>query len=184
MTRLLEQWAGGDEGARDRLVPLVYDALRRLASRHLSGERQAATLQPTSLVHEAYIRLVEQKQPDWQSRSHFFGVAAHVMRQVLVDHARNRRSQKRGGGAVMVDLKDTALGMGHGGADVIAIHDALNHLEQFDRRKCRIVELRFFGGFTEEETAQHLAVSTRTVRRELRLAEAWLNTQLGRSGMP
>jgi RNA polymerase sigma factor (TIGR02999 family) len=178
VTRLLQEWAGGNEGARDQLVPLVYDTLRRLASHYLSGERDATTLQPTALVHEAYLRLVDQNVPDFQNRSHFYGVAAQLMRQVLVDHARARRAEKRGGGAVIIELSDTALGAGGHGADVVALNDALESLAKIDARKSRIIELRYFGGFSEQETAEFLSLSSRTVRREARLAEAWLCAQM------
>jgi RNA polymerase sigma factor (TIGR02999 family) len=178
VTRLLQQWAGGRQEARDELVPLVYDTLRRLASRYLADERDAATLQPTALVHEAYLRLVDQSLPDFRNRNHFFGVAAQLMRQILVDHARARRSQKRGGGAVMVEFTETALASAGKGTDLLGLNDALESLAALDPRKSHIIELRYFGGFTEEETAEFLAVSARTIRRETRLAEAWLYAQL------
>jgi RNA polymerase sigma-70 factor (ECF subfamily) len=179
VTRLLRDWAGGDQAAREQVVPLVYDTLKRLASKYLSSERNAGTLQPTALVHEAYMRLVDQKLPDWQNRNHFYGVAAHLMRQILVDHARSRLSAKRGGGAIEVEL-DRALGVGAGGTDenVLALGSALDQLQEMDERRCRIIELRYFGGFTEEETGKSLDISPATVRRETRLAEAWLYTRM------
>jgi RNA polymerase sigma factor (TIGR02999 family) len=183
VTRLLRDWANGDQAARDQLVPLVYDTLRRLASKYLAGERHADTFEPTALVHEAYMRLVDRTLPEWQSRSHFYGVAAHLMRQILVDHARERLAAKRGGGAVQVELNE-ALGIGRAATDekLITLGSALDQLEDLDPRRARIVELRYFGGFTEEETAQSLEISPATVRRETRLAEAWLYTQMSPAG--
>jgi RNA polymerase sigma-70 factor, ECF subfamily len=151
VTNLLLDWRNGDEAALARLTPLVYDELRRLAGGYLRRERAGHTLQATALVHEAYLRLIGQQHLDWQSRAHFFGVAAQVMRHVLVDQARSRRAAKRGGGEVLLPLDEAA-----------------------DERKSRVVELRYFGGLTEEETAEVLGVSPATVRRESRLAEAWL----------
>lgn len=185
LTLLLHRWvAGGDEKARDELVPLVYDALRRLAGRYFAGEQGAVTLQPTALVHEAYLRLIDQRLPDFKNRTHFYGIAAQVMRQILVDHGRARRSHKRGGGVVMVELTEGAFGAQKAGTDVVALNDALNTLSEIDVRKSRIIELRYFGGFTEEETGEFLTLSTRTVRRESRLAEAWLHDALQSSEKP
>jgi RNA polymerase sigma factor (TIGR02999 family) len=169
----------GDDQARDRLVPLVYETLRRLAAHYLSDERHAQTLQPTALVHEAYVRLVEQKLSDWQSRKHFYGVAAHLMRQVLVDHARRRLSEKRGAGAIQVEL-DQALHVAAAAqpVEILALNDALDELGQADQRRCQAIELRYFGGFSEEETAEALSLSVATVRRDLRAAEAWLSARL------
>jgi RNA polymerase sigma factor (TIGR02999 family) len=178
VTLLLLDVKKGDPGALDRLVPIVYDELRRLAARYLRDEHAAATLQPTALVHEAYVRLVAQDTPDWECRSHFFGVAAHLMRQILVDHARRRRSQKRGGGAVPVTL-DEALALAPQKADsILALDDALTALSAVDERKCRVIELRYFAGLTVEETARALGVSVGTIGREQRLAEAWLHREL------
>jgi RNA polymerase sigma factor (TIGR02999 family) len=179
VTRLLRDWAEGDQEAREQVVPLVYATLRRLARRYLEDERHAATLQPTALVHEAYVRLVQSQPEDWESRHHFYGVAARLMRQILVDHARARLSAKRGGGAVKVEL-DTALPIAARGqgADVLALNDALEALAGIDRRKTSIIDLRYFGGFTEEETARSLQISVATVRRQTRLAEAWLYANL------
>ena len=179
VTRLLREWAAGDEGAREQLVPMVYETLCRIAAGYLAGERCAATLQPTALVHEAYLRLVDQSSPDWQNRDHFYGVAASLMRQILVDHARARLASKRGGGAVQVEL-DEALGLNAGNLDrnLVALGDSLAELEKLDPRRGKIIELRYFGGFTEEETARSLAISVATVRRESRLAEAWLYIQM------
>jgi RNA polymerase sigma factor (TIGR02999 family) len=179
VTRLLHAWVDGDLQAREELLPIVYDTLRRLAQHYLAGERHAHTLQPTALVHEAYVRLVEQGTPAWQSRSHFYGVAAHLMRQVLVDHARRRLSAKRGAGVVPVELDEAAhVAIGDQSAEILSLNDALDELATFDERKCRVVELRYFGGLTEEETAKSLALSVATVRRDLRTAEAWLAARL------
>jgi RNA polymerase sigma-70 factor, ECF subfamily len=179
VTRLLRAWADGDFRAQEELVPIVYDTLRRLAQHYLANERPAHTLQPTALVHEAYVRLVEQRRPDWQNRQHFYGVAAHLMRQVLVDHARRRRSAKRGAGVANVELSEAVhVAIGAQLADILSLNDALDELATFDDRKVRVVELRYFGGFTEEETAKSLALSVATVRRDLRTAEAWLAAKL------
>jgi RNA polymerase sigma factor (TIGR02999 family) len=180
VTHLLLEWKGGNKHAMDLLVPIVYDELRRLAQSYLRDERAAATLQPTVLVNEAYLRLVAQKMPDWESRSHFFGVAAHLMRQVLVDHARRNRSAKRGSGLPKASLDDV-LGFGvEKSNDIVALDDALNALAEVDERKSKIVELRYFGGFSIDEIAQSLNISTATVGREQRMAEAWLYRELNR----
>ena len=166
----------------DLLTPLVYNELRRLAERYLRNERSAATLQPTALVHEAYLRLVAQSMPDWESRAHFFGVAAHLMRQILVDHARKHRSAKRGGGVDKLSI-DEIIGLGTDKpADIIALDDALKTLAEIDERKARVIELRFFGGLSVEETAVALGVSPATIGREQRLAEAWLHRELSSAG--
>ncbi len=178
VTSLLVQWKTGDRQALDLLTPLVYDELRRLADHHLRNERAAATLQPTALVHEAYLRLVGQKLPDWESRSHFYGVAAHLMRQVLVDNARKRNSAKRGSGAGKVSIEEAVSFAPSKGRDIEALDDALNGLAAIDERKAKVIELRFFGGLSVEETAQALGISVATVGREQRLAEAWLHREL------
>lgn len=166
----------------DLLTPLVYNELRRLAERYLRNERSAATLQPTALVHEAYLRLVAQSMPDWESRAHFFGVAAHLMRQILVDHARKHRSAKRGGGAEKLPI-DEIVGLGvEKSGDIIALDDALKALAEIDERKAKVIELRFFGGLSVEETAVALGVSPATIGREQRLAEAWLHRELSNEG--
>jgi len=176
VTRLLAQWANGNEQALDELTPLVYEELRRLAARYLRKERKSHTLQPTALVHEAYLRLVDQKSPDWQNRSHFFGVAARLMRQILVDHARQRQANKRAGRKV--SLEDAVSFQQERSRDLLALDTCLNALEKFDPRKCRAIELRYFGGLSMDEIAQTLHVSTVTVRRDLRMAEAWLNREM------
>jgi len=180
VTRLLWEWKNGNQAAVDALTPIVYSELRRLAASYLRDERAAATLQPTALVHEAYLRLVAQSMPDWESRSHFFGVAAQLMRQILVDHARKNKSQKRGGGAAKVSLED-ALGFAPERSDsMIALDVALSELAKIDPRQAEVIEMRFFGGFSVEETAQALGISVATIGREQRMAEAWLHRQMQR----
>lgn len=180
VTDLLVEWKQGNKAAMDLLTPLVYNELRRLAERYLKNERAAATLQPTALVHEAYLRLVAQSMPDWESRAHFFGVAAHLMRQILVDNARKHRSAKRGGGIDKMSI-DEIVGLGgETPGDILALDDALKALQEIDERKAKVIELRFFGGLSVEETAVALGVSPATVGREQRLAEAWLHRELSR----
>jgi RNA polymerase sigma factor (TIGR02999 family) len=178
VTRLLIDWKSGSKDALDALTALVYKELRRLANHYLQDERAAATLQPTALVHEAYLRLVAQSLPDWESRSHFFGVAAHLMRQILVDHARQRNSAKRGSGAEKVSLETTVSFLPSASSEIQALDDALNALAKIDARKVQVIELRFFGGFSVEETAQSLGISVATVGREQRMAEAWLHREM------
>jgi len=180
ITRLLAAWREGDEHALATLMPLVYDELRRLASRHLGRERAGHTLQTTALVHEAYLRLVDQKEANWQCRAQFFAVAAQMMRRILVDYARSRRFAKRGGGARKVSLDEAMVVSEERAADVVALDEALNALARFDERKSRMIELRFFGGLSIEETAEALGVSPGTVMREWTLAKAWLRRELGR----
>jgi len=176
LTLLLAQWAKGDQHALDELTPLVYKELRQLAVSQLRKERKSHTLQPTALVHEAYLRLVDQKKPNWQNRSHFFGVAARLMRQILVDHARRRHAGKRA--ALRVSLSD-AEGVGlERDPDLLALDQALSDLEKLDARKCKAVELRYFCGLSHDEIAQVLDVSPITVRRDLRMAEAWLHNEV------
>jgi RNA polymerase sigma factor (TIGR02999 family) len=173
VTDLLVAWSEGDKQAYDRLVPLVYDELHRLAHRYMSGERAGHTLQTTALVDEAYLRLVNQKVR-WQNRSHFFGIAAEVMRRILVDYARQGRYAKRGGGAQKVELDEAMLMARERSSELIALDDALKRLAEFDERKSRVVELRFFGGLTVDETAKVLGVSPNTVDRDWSTARAWL----------
>jgi len=180
VTQLLFDWKNGDKEALDLLVPLVYRELRRLADHCLGDERAAATTPPTALVHEAYLRLVSQNMPDWESRAHFFGVAAHLMRQVLVDQARRRRTSKRGSGAEKISIEDTVSFSSERGRDIEELDDALTALGAFDERKARVIELRFFGGFKVDETAQALGISTATIAREQRMAEAWLYREMAR----
>lgn len=173
------QWANGDKRALDDLTPLVYRELRRLAASHLRKERQSHTLQPTALVHEAYLRLVDQKNPSWQNRSHFFGVASQLMRRILVDHARKRHADKRAG--QKVSLEDAPSFQKERSRELLALDGALTSLEKLDPRKSRAIELRYFGGLSMDEIAQILDVSAVTVRRDLRMAEAWLNSEMGGS---
>jgi RNA polymerase sigma-70 factor, ECF subfamily len=174
VTHLLVAWKSGNEQARHDLIPIVYDELRRIAERYLRNEQSAQTLQPTALVHEAYMRLVQQNLPDWESRAHFIGVAAYLMRQLLVERARSNKAQKRGSGAGKVPL-DEAVAFGAETSGIILdLDEALQSLARFDERKSKIIELRFFGGLTVEEVARALGISVATVGREQRLAEAWL----------
>lgn len=183
VTQLLGAWKGGDAKALDRLTPIVYAELRKLARSHLRRESKAQTLQPTELVHEAYMRLVAQDQPDFESRYHFFGMAAHLMRQILADYFRRKNSQKRGGGVVPLPLDDSlAIAASGRATDIVALDDALTALSSFDPRKCKVVELRFFAGLSVEETAEALGISVATVGREQRLAEAWLGKEMKRAG--
>jgi RNA polymerase sigma factor (TIGR02999 family) len=181
VTQLLNAWCDGSEEALDQLVPLVYEELHRLARQCMRGERPGHTLQTTELVNEAYVRLVDWKNVRWQNRAHFFGVAAQTMRRVLVDFARARAAVKRGGGVREVSLGEAASVSIERGEDFVALDDALGRLTAIDVRKGRIVELRFFGGMSVEETAEVLKISPRTVMREWSVAQAWLHRELGRS---
>jgi RNA polymerase sigma factor (TIGR02999 family) len=178
VTQLLVAWGDGDEAARDQLMPLVYEELRRLAHRYMGRERVGHTLQTSGLVNEAYLRLIDQTQVHWQNRAHFFGIAAQMMRRILVDYARSRGHAKRGGGARQVSLDEVALVSEARAADVVALDAALMGLSEFDERKSRIVELRFFGGLSIEETAEVLSVSPGTVMRDWTLAKAWLRREM------
>jgi len=180
VTALLRAWSGGDEKARDQLLPLVYDELRRRAAAHIRRERRGHTLQPTALVHEAYLRLVEQNVV-WKNRSHFFGLASEMMRRILVDHARNRKTGKRAGGWTRVELDEAMAISEERDIDLLLLDQALTELSTVDAGHGRIVELRFFGGLTLEETAEVLGVSRATVKRDWRLARAWLYRRLRRS---
>ncbi len=180
VTRLLEDLSSGHQKAADQLIPLVYEGLRQLAGRYLSQERPGHTLQPTALVHEAYLQLVDQRQVRWQNRAHFFGVAATLMRRILMEHARNRQAAKRGGSAQKVSLDEAAALPLRQDVDLLALDDALTSLTALDARQSRVVELRFFGGLTVEEIGEVLGVSPTTVKREWRLAKAWLARELDR----
>jgi RNA polymerase sigma factor (TIGR02999 family) len=181
ITGLLVRWSTGDPDALDQLVPLVYDECRQIAARQLRGERTDHTLTPTALVHELYIRLVDQTRATWQNRAQFYGIAAQMMRRILVDFARARRAEKRGGSAVFVSLANVSDEAGETRiADVLAIDEALERLAVRDADQVRIIELRFFAGLSVEETAHVLGRSARTVKREWRLAKAWLYRELGR----
>ena len=175
---MLVAWSDGDVDARDELMPLVYEELHRLAHRYMNHERPGHTLQTSALVNEAFIRLVDQKDVDWQNRAHFFGLAAQMMRRILVDHARSRQYLKRGGDARQVSLDETMMVSHERVDEVIALDDALKDLAQFDQRKSQIVELRFFAGLSIEETAELLNVSPGTVMRDWALAKAWLRKQI------
>ena len=176
VTGLLVEWASGNEQALDRLIPLVYKELRRLAAGCLRRERPGHTLQPTELVHEAYLRLVDQRNPNWENRSHFFRVAAHLIREILVDYARRRNAGKRAGPCV--SMEEAVNVPGKHSADLVALDSALNGLEKIDERKCRAIKLRYFAGLSVDETARALEVSAVTVRRDLRMAEAWLHNEM------
>ncbi len=179
---LLRAWRGGDQSALEKLMPLVYDELRRLAHRYMIREKAGHTLQTTALVNEAYIRLVDLKRIEWQDRAHFFAISASFMRRILVDFARSREYQKRGGDAKKVSLDESLFVSPEPGADLIRIDEALGALAEFDARKAKVVELRFFGGMTEEETAEVLHVSRETVKRDWRLARNWLLCELTDGG--
>jgi RNA polymerase sigma factor (TIGR02999 family) len=185
VTALLGDWSRGNRTALNQLLPLVYAELRRVAARQLRNERADHTLQPTALVHEAYIRLVDQRQVDWQNRAHFFGVAAQVMRRILVDHARRRGASKRGEGVRCVSIdeaRDVAAASNE--IPILALNHALDRLEQVDAELAKIVELRAFGGLTIEEAAHVLSVSPSTAKRDWRTAKAWLNRELGSEVRP
>jgi RNA polymerase sigma-70 factor, ECF subfamily len=178
ITQLLLAWSEGDGQALDRLIPLVYDELRRLAQSYMRKERAGQTLQTTALIHEAYLRLIDANQVQWRNRAHFFGIAACLMRQILVAAARERGCQKRGGGAEKVSLGE-AMVIDEGlDENLVALDEALGELAQFDQRKAQVVEMRFFGGSTEEEISAALDVSRETVRRDWRLARSWLRRKL------
>jgi RNA polymerase sigma factor (TIGR02999 family) len=172
VTRLLAEWRAGNERAMADLVPLVYAELRQLAAAYLRGERPGHTLQPTALVHEAFLRLVDQSGPDWQSRSHFYGVAARVMRQVLVDHARRKQAKKRAGRPLPLD--EVVSFQPDRSGSLVALDEGLRDLEKVDARKCQAIELRYFAGLGMEEIARTMNLSVETVRRDMRMAEAWL----------
>lgn len=178
VTQLLIAWSDGDRSALEQLTPLVHAELYRLAKRYMAQERQGHTLQATALVNEAYLRLIDWKSVRWQNRAHFFGVSANLMRRILVDHARSRNYQKRGAGARKVPLDEAAVVSEDRAPDFVALDDALNALAEVDPRKSKIIELRFFGGLSVEETAEVLRISPRTVTREWSLAQAWLYREM------
>ena len=182
VTRLLAQLTDGNRAVLDQLLPLIYDELRRLAAGYLRRESPGHTLQPTALVHEAYLRLVDQTQVRWQKRAHFVGVAAQMMRRILVDHARKSGTEKRGGEFQKLSLDENFDVSNERAAELVALDDALKELAEVDERKSRVVELRFFGGLSIEETAEVLGVSTPTIAREWRMAKAWLYGQVSRGG--
>jgi RNA polymerase sigma factor (TIGR02999 family) len=174
VTQLLVHWGKGDKQALDRLMPLVYDELHRMASRYLRRERQEHTLQATALINEAYLRIVDQNRVNWQNRAHFFGVAAQMMRRILVDHARSHLYAKRGGGAQKLTLDEAIATPQERDLDLVALDDALTTLAEIDPQQSRIIELRFFGGLTIEDTAEVLSISPATVKRDWNMAKAWL----------
>jgi len=174
VTRLLGAWSRGDPAAREALMPLVYSELRRLAASYLRRERTDHTLQPTALVHEAYLRLVEQKNVQWQDKSHFFAITAQLMRRILVDHARGHLADKRGSGAPKVPLTEAIVMSQERPAELLALDESLSRLAALDAQQARVVELRVFAGLTVEETAEVLGISTATVKRDWRMAKAWL----------
>ena len=178
VTQLLHSWSEGNQEALDELVPLVHAELHRLARHYMSNERPGHTLQTTELVNEAYVRLIDWQNVRWQNRAHFFGVAAQIMRRILVDFARSRASVKKGGGTQYVSLSEAMTISPERSEDLIALDDALESLSELDSRKSRIVELRFFGGLSVEETAEVLKISARTVMRDWGLAQAWLYREL------
>jgi RNA polymerase sigma factor (TIGR02999 family) len=180
ITERLIAWGKGDAAALNELIPVVYQELRRMAGHYLRLENPGHTLQPTALVHEAWLRLIDQTRVNWQNRAQFFGVAAQMMRRILVDHAKTKHREKRGGDAVKLSLDDVINLSQERAADLIALDDALDTLAAMDERKSRVVELRYFGGFSVEETAQILEVSPDTVMRDWKIAKAWLYQQIKR----
>jgi RNA polymerase sigma factor (TIGR02999 family) len=180
VTTLLQQWSSGQEQALDRLLPQIHDELRKLAASYLRRERPDHTLQPTALVNEAFLKLVDQRAAKWQNRAHFFGIAAQAMRRILVDHARAHAASKRGGAMRRVPLDDAMLGRPVD-VDLLDLDEALTRLAAMDPQQSRIVELRFFGGLTMEETAEVMHISPATIGREWRMAKAWLSAELGRT---
>ena len=181
VTQILHDWSGGDANAPARLMPFVYDELRRQARVFLARERGGHTLQPTALVHEAYLKLVDQTRVNWQNRAHFYGLAAQMMRRVLIDHARAHATDKRGGGAVHLSIDDVQLPIEQRAASLVALDEALDKLAQFDERKCKVVEMRFFGGLADEEIAEVLGVTTRTVLRDWKTARLLLYRELAQT---
>ena len=178
VTRLLANWSHGDDAALTELTPLVYGELRRLAHHHMGGQRPDHTLQTTALVNEAYLRLADQTNPSWQDRAHFFAVAARAMRQILVNYAKSYRAQKRGGGALKIELDEAAIVSPEQSKEIVDLHEALERLVTLDSRKARVVELKYFGGLNHDEIAEVLKVSTVTVRRDWVFAKAWLHNEL------
>jgi len=180
ITDRLIAWGAGDRAAFDQLLPIVYQELRRMAGNYLRRENPGHTLQPTALVHEAWLRLIDQARVDWRNRGQFFGVAAQMMRRILVDHAKSKHREKRGGDAARLSLDEVINLSRERAADLLALDDALGELTRVDERKSRVVELRYFGGFSVEETARILEVSPETVMRDWKLAKAWLYQQIKR----
>ena len=181
MTELLAAWSDGDRSALDQLTPLVYEELRRMARRQMNRERQGHTLQTTALVNEAYLRLIDQRHVRWQNRAHFFAIAAQMMRRILIDHARAKHFEKRGGGRPRVALDEAAVLSDERAGELVALDEALAALSEVDERKGRVVELRYFGGLSVEEAAEVLKVSPDTITREWRRARAWLHREMQRT---
>ena len=178
VTQLLADWSRGDDAAFAELTPLIYEELRRIAHRHMGGQRPDHTLQTTALVNEAYLRLADQTNPSWQNRAHFFAVAARAMRQIVVGYARSQQSQKRGGGALKIELDDAALVSPEQSREIVDLHEALERLGTLDSRKAQVVELKFFGGLNYDEIAEVLKIARMTVRRDWEFAKLWLYTEL------
>jgi RNA polymerase sigma-70 factor (ECF subfamily) len=178
VTQLLAEWSNGDSAALAELTPLVYEELRRLAHHYMEGERPDHTLQTTALVNEAYLRLTDQSNPNWQSRAHFFAVAARAMRQILVSYARSNRAQKRGGGGARIELDESAILSPEQSKEIVDLHEALERLGTLDSRKARVVELKYFGGLNHDEIAEVMKISTVTVRRDWTFAKTWLYDEL------
>src|SRR6478736_2449155 len=181
VTELLQRWSQGDGAALTELTPLVYEELRRLAHHFMDGQRSDHTLQTTALVNEAYLRLADQTNPSWQNRAHFFAVAARAMRQIVVDYARSQQSQKRGGGALKIELDEAAIVSPEQSQEIIDLHEALERLGTLDSRKGQVVELKYFGGLNYDEIAEVLKISPVTVRRDWEFAKLWLYTELKES---
>lgn len=179
ITHLLKEWSDGDERALDKLTPLVYEELRRRASRYLRRERRGHSLQTTALINEAFLRLIDAREVHWQDRAHFFAIAANLMRRVLVDHARRRDAEKRGGSALRLTLDEALAVAKETDVDLLAIDEALDRLAKIDPQQARVVELRFFSGLTVDETAAALGVSPKTVKRDWSVARAWLCREIG-----
>ena len=178
VTQMLLAWSAGETGAEEGLFPLVYEELKRIARRYLRQERDGHTLQPTALVHEAYLRLVDQTRVTWQNRAQFYGVAATMMRRILVNHARAHTAGKRGGAAERLSLEEANISPGQDATDLIALDEALTHLAKFDERKSRVVELLYFGGLENKEVAEVLGVSEKTIQRDWQMAKLWLYREL------
>jgi RNA polymerase sigma factor (TIGR02999 family) len=180
VTQLLKDWCHGDHAALDRLMPLVHDELHRLAHRYMLRERAGHTLQTTALVNEAYLRLIDANQVEWQDRTHFFAISANLMRRILVDFARSRGYQKRGGNVIKLEFDDARVPSPKRGSDLLVLDEALSRLAVFGPREAKVVELRFFGGLSEEEAAEVLGVSSRTVKRDWAMAKSWLAREMRR----
>jgi RNA polymerase sigma factor (TIGR02999 family) len=178
ITELLASYGRGDKESLDQLMPIVYDELRRQAARYLRREQAGHTLQTTALIHEAYVRLVDQRNMQWQNRAHFFGIAAQMMRRILVDHARSKKRAKRGGSDIRVSLGDAEVAAKDQELDVVALDEALDRLARIDEQQSRVVELRFFSGLSVEETAEVMGISKSTVKRDWSMAKAWLHREL------